>query len=139
MTIKDRGADRMNTIVVIFCTAWLVTSCSSSSLQRVHTMSFNSASEAIGFIAEQVRNDRSDTIFAVCLEPGDNEFFTSAVNRLKILDNESPLTELYANQSFPLTGNMFTLGGHGDEWGHVHIDFVKKRGKWYLKSIWQCR
>ena len=35
--------------------------------------------------------------------------------------------------------SSFKLGGHGHEYNHIHIDFVRRPDGWYLSNIWQCR
>jgi|GEM_PF-3544844 len=49
------------------------------------------------------------------------------------------ITLLHQNRMWKLA-DSWTLGGHGQEFGHIHLDFVKQLdGKWYLKRIWECR
>ena len=58
---------------------------------------------------------------------------------LKEQDQRTPLIKLYSDIEFPQDKDKFKLGGHMSELGFIHIDFVKKDGKWYIGDIWQCR
>lgn len=49
------------------------------------------------------------------------------------------LSKLYSGKEFPADRDRFKLGGHDSELGHVHVDFLKRDGKWFLESIWMCR
>ena len=49
------------------------------------------------------------------------------------------VTLLYRDRRWTAS-NSWKLGGHGFEYGNIHIDFVRQLdGKWYLKRIWGCR
>jgi len=50
-----------------------------------------------------------------------------------------PLAKLYVGKEFPADRDRFKLGGHASELGHVHVDFLKRDGNWFLESIWMCR
>jgi len=39
----------------------------------------------------------------------------------------------------PTCPSSFKLGGHGDAYNHIHIDFVSRPDGWYLSNVWQCR
>lgn len=51
----------------------------------------------------------------------------------------APLADLFKNRSFPEDKNQLKLGGHNRELGHIHIDFIRMDGHWYLDRIWMCR
>jgi hypothetical protein len=102
-------------------------------------MSYDSVGQAVAFITENVRRDSTEVLYKACLEPQKRASFDNIVEILKVLDRKKPLPELYAGQAFPADGMTFKLGGHGAPWGHVHIDFIKKNKKWFIKKIWQCK
>ena len=101
--------------------------------------SFSKVEDAVAFISQCVQTNDSERLFNSCLAPGEKSSFIHIVERLKALNEETILSKLYAHKSFPWFGSRFKLGGHGFEWGHIHIDFVRKDGAWYLNNIWQCR
>jgi hypothetical protein len=102
-------------------------------------MSFAILADAVTFIAKHVREDNYDALFEVCLDRPDKDSFIHCVKLLKEIDKKTPLPFLYAKASFPPKANKFKLGGHGSELGHIHIDFIKKKGKWFLDKIWLCK
>ena len=95
---------------------------------------FASLSKAVSFIVS-------------CLDAKEPSRLQSATLRRKIYGFESleyshgqiPLTKRYLGREFPSKGDSFKLGGHDMELGHVHIDFVKRNGQWFIDSIWVCR
>jgi hypothetical protein len=100
--------------------------------------SFQRADAAVEFITTQVRADAMDVLFAAALQPGPKESFVRVARQLRELDRRTPLPQLYGKVAFP-AGDSYSLGGHGEPWGHLHIDFAKQSGHWYLKTIWLCR
>ena len=49
------------------------------------------------------------------------------------------LRSLYVGRVFPARATRLKLGGHAQELGHVHVDFVRSESGWQLENIWQCR
>lgn len=101
---------------------------------------FSDARAAVDFVAAAVENNEWEKLYNACAEPsGDPEYFRGFFGYLQRFDQATPLRRLHAQAEFPADQTQYKLGGHGDEWGHIHIDFVKIRGQWYLDKIWQCR
>lgn len=100
--------------------------------------SFDRADAAVEFITTQVRAGAADVLMTAATNPGEKLYFVNAVRSLRAIDRRTPLPSLYGKAVFP-AGDSYSVGGHGEPWGHVHIDFTKKDGRWYLKKIWVCR
>jgi len=86
------------------------------------------------------------------LDAEDFESIRSTLRNPRPLDSQSgilrslisargstPLAILFKDRSFPADKDRFKLGGHDKELGHIHIDFIKVDGLWFLDSIWMCR
>jgi hypothetical protein len=106
-------------------------------------VSFNRLSEAVRFIADCLENDEYEKLYHNCVEkgqfPDEYTFFCFAMDKLKLIHEQTPLEILYAAEELPENSSKFKLGGHDSELDHIHIDFIKREGVWYIASIWQCR
>jgi len=87
--------------------------------------SFNHLSEAITWIEQQLDSNVDDPF--------------PCANVLKEIHHAQALHLLYQGKDFPAGADSFKLGGHAKELGHMHIDFKKENGVWWLQEIWQCR
>lgn len=86
---------------------------------------------------------------ATAIETGDNRALAEAsqeklpedwvLDRLREVNQATPLVKLYAGRKFPRGAREFKLGGHDKELGHIHIDFVRSRPGWKIQRIWMCR
>jgi hypothetical protein len=61
--------------------------------------------------------------------------FSQLQNRHRKLD----LRRLYSERSFPKEQQTYKLGGHMQELGCIHIDFLKVEQGWVISDIWICR
>ncbi len=103
-------------------------------------ISFSNIEEAVLFITKCINENDADALFRTCENIPDWENYSEHIlERLKDLNQKTPLIELYADEEFPKKENSYTLGGHGFKWGHLHLNFVKKDKKWQLNSIHQCK
>jgi hypothetical protein len=102
-------------------------------------MAFDSLEQAASILSRFVRTDDFDGLRAACLKPGENTNFLHVAEQLKYIDQQTPLSARCAGQSFPKTGDSFTIGSHAGPWNHMNIEFVKKGNKWFLNKIWICR
>jgi hypothetical protein len=100
--------------------------------------SFSSLKEAVSFISYCLDKDDYASLAKACTNERKitKEF---VLRSLKAKHQEKPLPERYNKVEFPKESNAFKLGGHASELGHIHIDFVKRKNKWFLDYIWVCR
>jgi hypothetical protein len=109
--------------------------------------SFTELSEAIAFIARALESGDHGVIADACVKkrgdviglPTERESRLHAVQGVAHALGRRTLRSLFADRAFPAHESRFKLGGHGQELGHVHIDFVREGPSWYLEDIWQCR
>lgn len=98
--------------------------------------SFTNLEDAIDEISTAIENDTLTTLSSFCIEELPKEWI---LERLKEKHTTASLRQLYAQIEFPKNEHEFKLGGHDKELGHIHIDFVKNDGSWFLNKIWMCR
>jgi len=106
--------------------------------QQEPTISFSNLNDAITFIVQAVEEDDYKKLSNACIKKmafsQDEEIF----GILKGLNQRMPIVDLYSGNEFPKDKNTFRLGGHGEQWGYIHIIFIKKNDKWYLSDILSC-
>jgi len=96
---------------------------------------FKDLSAAVGFITTCLDKNDYKTLTVACSHAPREH----VLKQLGVIHRKQPLPKLYAKRSFPEKGEIFKLGGHAKELGHIHIDFTKQHGAWRLKAIWLCR
>jgi hypothetical protein len=97
---------------------------------------FSNLQKAVRFLATAVENGDRAGLARACREILPEEW---VLERLRDLNAETPLVQLYAGRKFPADGRDLKLGGHGSELGHIHIDFVRTDRGWEIHRIWMCR
>ena len=104
-------------------------------------ISFNKLSDAILFIETCLDNGNEDELYNTCIFLRQNT--SGNIHRffaiIKKYHEQTPLHVLYAGTTFPQDRSQVALGGHGGKLGYIHIDFIKRDGKWYLTKIWMCK
>ena len=104
---------------------------------------FHDLDAAMGFVIRCIETDDVESIITAMkherkvqpyLERNKHVF-----DRLKAQHAAKPYEEFTKDLSFPADVTEFKVGGHGSEYGHIHIDFEKRGDKWCLKSIWDCK
>jgi len=106
---------------------------------RTHRQpAFLSLKEAVTFISSCLERGDLATLAGACLE-GSGTLTPAVFAQLQKIHKEIPLGTRYEKREFPADAESFKLGGHMSELGHIHIDFVKRSGKWCLSRIWMCR
>jgi hypothetical protein len=98
--------------------------------------SFSDLGEAVGFLAAAVEAGDVAALAGACREPLPPGW---VLDRLRERHEATPLARLYAGREFPEAAAEFKLGGHAQELGHIHIDFVRSGGGWEIERIWMCR
>ena len=99
---------------------------------------FVSLREAVTFISSCLERADRATLARACLDDG-GSLASAVFTQLQQAHKEVPFGTRYEKREFPADAETFTLGGHGSELGHIHIDFVKRSGKWRISRIWMCR
>jgi hypothetical protein len=100
---------------------------------------FTTSEDAVRYLQSHLRAGNFDTLRAAFQAPQDQATFVFLAKRLQTLDRKTPLATLYAGRAFPVEGTRFKLGGHGQPWDHLHVNFVKIDDRWVLQSLTQCR
>jgi len=109
---------------------------------------FSVLSDAVAFIAGCLEaGDPADLLLAVRRAPQHvahsadyrERFRTFIFLPLAEIHRCQDLRELYRDRAFPESGARFKLGGHMQELGCTHIDFVREEQGWLLEDIWICR
>ena len=109
---------------------------------------FPSLSEAVAFIVACLESDAQARLLSEC-ERGSahlvrnpdylDHFSRFVFSQLRDKHQETDLRTRYSDRVFPEDGTKFKLGGHMQELGCIHIDFVKRESGWALRDIWLCR
>ena len=60
-------------------------------------------------------------------------------SQLQDLHRKLDLRRLYRGRTFPKEQRTYKLGGHMQELGCIHIDFLKAEQGWVISDIWICR
>lgn len=97
---------------------------------------FANLSQAVEFLSNALTSDDYDTLSLACQEGAPDVW---VLQRLAEINQDTPLTQLYAGREFPTQEQQFKLGGHDKELGHIHIDFARTLSGWELQEIWMCR
>jgi hypothetical protein len=108
---------------------------------------FQALSAAVDFIAQALDFGDHATLADACAEdrqdpsglPTHREYRLRAIALLADRHEQRSLRSRYSRRAFPIQEARFKLGGHGQELGHIHIDFVRSETGWQLENIWQCR
>lgn len=135
----------MRSILLLALTFALAAGCASIPpvVKPNGTSGFNTVPEALGFIVDCVENNDSTRLISACVGRGDQPPLIikqpNAFKSLVCFHESKSLTKSYGEKSFPEKGLLFKLGGHGHQFQHLHIDFVKKGQRWYLADVWNCR
>ncbi|MBN2147637.1 MAG: hypothetical protein JW726_09625 [Anaerolineales bacterium] len=115
---------------------------------NTETPTFQSLAQAVGFIAERLECDAPEELLATFAntrrarpyKPFEIECFTGyAFPALQKCHQEMDLRVRYTGQDFDPALREHQLGGHMQELGCIHIDFVKTASGWVLEEIWLCR
>ena len=112
-------------------------SCSASAQD---TPEFTSLPEALRWLDQKLELKDFTAIADSFASPLDAT--TIRINYIEALDTSLGairLAERYANRDFPIEKSQFKLGGHGQELGHIHIDFIRDKNAWKIDRIWMCR
>jgi hypothetical protein len=97
---------------------------------------FSDLSGAVVFIADALDRDDRTSLAEACQAPLPADW---VIERLLEQHEETPLPQLYEGKEFPENAQRFKLGGHDQELGHIHIDFIKSTNGWEISKIWMCR
>jgi hypothetical protein len=109
---------------------------------------FLSLESAIEFISECVESNSAAALFnqTMSAESQEEKIFKEPDYFLKStfppLQQQFQIMDFrlrYKGRSFPENEKTFKLGGHDQELGHMHIDFLKHGDYWVIEKIWQCR
>ena len=104
---------------------------------------FDDLDAAMGFVISCIKSDDVASLIKAMKHERKVQPYLErnrhAFERLKSQHAATPYEELTKGLSFPSNSTEFKVGGHGKQFGHIHIDFEKRGTKWYLKSIWDCR
>ena len=137
----------MKVTFIAFCmiACVFVSGCASAPLvdQAESTAGFDTVQEALSFIVGCVDQNDARRLTAACVGRGAMAPLLATTshtfNNLVSFNKTKGLMKSYGDKTFPAQGVVFKLGGHGKQFQHLHIDFVKKDQKWYLADIWNCR
>lgn len=110
----------------------------------IEKISFLNLKNAVEFISKCLENDDYKKLSETCIggvrkNPPYIVQHKVVFEMLKEQNQKIPLIKLYSEIEFPKDKDKFKLGGHMSELGCIHIDFVKKDGKWYIGDIWSCK
>lgn len=95
-----------------------------------------SLADAVAFLGSCLEEDDLARLRAACAEDAQPESFAWLRER----HTARSLAALYRRKRFSLRPGTFSLGGHGRELGHVHVDFASPDGeRWWLRRVWTCR
>ena len=112
---------------------------------------FATLADAVAFLADNLDNADVEAIAAQCTDsrldtdrpasvlPPKRDYRVRAIQGLAARHAERSLRSRYLGREFPSDASHFKLGGHGQELGHIHIDFLLSDTGWQLKEIWVCR
>jgi hypothetical protein len=76
----------------------------------------------------------------IARDPSYPDYFQKFVfSQLQDRHRKLDLRRLYSEQSFPKEQQTYKLGGHMQELGCIHIDFLKVEQGWIISDIWICR
>ena len=114
-------------------------------------MSFSQLQDAVAFLAVRLDEGDADAIADQCTDaaqdsaagvnglPARRTYRLAAIGELRRQHGLRSLRSTYEHREFPVDADVFKLGGHGAELGHVHVDFARTGESWRLKEIWICR
>lgn len=113
-----------------------------------HRERFANLSEALDFLAGCLELGDPGTLLSELEEaprtlnslPDYRAYFDRYVFQpLRAIHLKMDLRALYRDREFPSEGLAFKLGGHMQELGCIHIDFIQDEQGWSLRDIWLCR
>ena len=112
-----------------------------------HKPSFVELSVAVDFIASALETGNHGVLADACIDardtvsglPTEREYRLDAINALAERHTGTSLRALYVGRVFPAREMRLKLGGHAQELGHVHVDFVRSESGWQFENIWLCR
>jgi len=115
----------------------------SSGQETPGAISFATVPEALAFIVDCVERNDVRKLTAACVGRGSAQAYLAhnpgVFGNIRALHARKDLRTLYGAERFPRDGTVFKLGGHGEQFHHIHIDFVKKGRTWRLADVWNCR
>ncbi len=128
---------RLAALCILACL--LVSGCASAPAvdQPDSTAGFSTVPEALTFMIDCVEQNDMTRLAEACV--GEKGTTLAYFNNLVSFHRSNGLKKSYGDKTFPEKGHTFKLGGHGKQFHHLHIDFVKKGEKWHLARIWICR
>ena len=108
---------------------------------------FSELQAAVDFIVRALDSGQHDRLAGACTKedddpadrPGYRSFQLQSIEWLANVHRQTPLGSLYTGRAFPSLEPRYKLGGHGQELGHVHVDFVRSSCGWQIEDIWTCR
>jgi hypothetical protein len=116
------------------------------------TIAFQQLGDAVEFLADNLEKHNYEAIANHCIAPlrDDDEYVSAglpsardyrltAIKALSDHHAEHSLRVHYERWEFPADRHEFKLGGHGEEFGHIHVDFEMTPAGWCLKEVWVCR
>jgi len=132
---------------IVFCIVGCLFAASCASAPPVKQpedkAGFSTVKEALSFIVDCLEQDDVKRLTAACVGRGERQAYLAkhpgVFNNLAAFNRSKGLMKSYGDKTFPEKALVFKLGGHGKQFQHLHIDFVKKGPKWLLADIWNCR
>lgn len=109
---------------------------------------FQTMNEAVDFICNTLEIGACEKLWSqieqieghVARDPSyPKYFYTYIFCQMQELHQKLDFRRLYDGKSFPKDGKTAKLGGHMQELGCIHIDFLKYEKGWLLHDIWICR
>jgi hypothetical protein len=109
---------------------------------------FQNSSQAIQYLVERLETNSSSALYDSLAhlgtrhhrEPFYLDFFHSRLfPMLQEYHQRTHFQTMYQHHHFPEDQKCFTLGGHMQELGCIHIEFIKTEEGWVLDDIWMCR
>lgn len=129
----------MNRIFLITSALCFLAGCSTLSYAKTQPRSFSSVQEFLVWADSQLKNEKEDNLVSSQTLEIDTDLKAQGVKKMKQRLGDRNLVDVFDGISFPEDTDTFKLGGHEGPLRHIHIDFRKVEGSWYLSQIWMCR
>ncbi|MCP3922817.1 MAG: hypothetical protein GY714_09555 [Desulfobacterales bacterium] len=131
------------TTLLLLCISCISPDFTASQEKGKSNFEFNSLETAMGFIINCVESKNPELLINAIKHNQKEQSYSEKYKKeflyLSYQHKKGSLQGLIKGMPFPKDKIIYKVGGHGKQYGNVHIVFEKYGDGWGLKDIWHCR
>jgi hypothetical protein len=103
-------------------------------------ITFETPSDVLSFVRVCLNDLDIDRLYNAVKEPTSDFWRERIFDDLREIEGSETLEDVFlVDNSFPEGETEYKMGGHSNRTRHLHLDLIRTKNAWCLKTIWKCR